>query len=660
MNSTFKTVNIENIQPELDGGRYAIKREVGDTLDVTADVFKDGHDILAVFLLGRVKGQTEWTRVSMEHVVNDQWKGQLTLTTNGRYEYTVSARPDLYRSWLDEVGKKHKAGQDIKSELLEGYRLMNEAALRASPTQRVANRPLLKSFKEATKTEAALQIAHSSDMMEFMDTYPDLTLETRYDHILEVMVDRVAARFASWYEFFPRSQGKVPGQGSTFLECEERLPAVKAMGFDVVYLPPIHPIGMSNRKGKNNSLTAGPDEPGSPYAIGSAAGGHKAVEPALGTLEDFDHFVKACKGHGLEVALDFAINCSPDHPYVTEHPEWFYKRPDGTIKYAENPPKKYQDIYPVNFYCADWKKLWEEMKSIILFWVGHGVKIFRVDNPHTKPVSFWEWMIAEVQAAHPDVLFLAEAFTKPKMMRLLAKVGFSQSYTYFTWRNFKHEIMDYHSELTQGPMKEYFRGNLFATTPDILPVFLQEGGRPAFIIRATLAATLASVYGMYSGFELCENRALPGKEEFLDSEKYEIRAWDWDRPGHITPLITKLNHIRKANPALHEYHNLEFYQADNDRVLFYGKSTPDLANIILVVVNLDPFQKQHSFVHVPVERLGLKADETYQMHDLLTDKRFLWRGAKNYVEFNPHGTMVHVFRLRRWLKKENDFDYFSM
>ena len=300
------------------------------------------------------------------------------------------------------------------------------------------------------------------------------------------------------------------------------------------------------------------------------------------------------------------------------------------------------------------------MKSIILFWVGHGVKIFRVDNPHTKPVSFWEWMIAEVQAAHPDVLFLAEAFTKPKMMRLLAKVGFSQSYTYFTWRNFKHEIMDYHSELTQGPMKEYFRGNLFATTPDILPVFLQEGGRPAFIIRATLAATLSSVYGMYNGFELCENRALPGKEEFLDSEKYEITTWDWDRPGNITPLITKLNHIRKANPALHEYDNLEFYQADNDRVLFYGKSTPDLANIILVVVNLDPFQKQHSFVHVPVERLGLKADETYQMHDLITDKRFLWRGSKNYVEFNPHGTMVHVFRLRRWLKKENDFDYFSM
>ncbi len=657
---TFRTVIIENITPELDGGRYPVKREYGDSLNVEADVFKDGHDVLAVWLLFRKKGAARWSKMAMAPLGNDRWGASIWLDEVGRYEYTVRAYGDVYRSWVDEAVKKHKAKQVIDSELLEGRRLVTEAMARAPKGAQKAFKELLGRLDAAVDQAGAVAAATSQEAIQLVAEYPDETWFCEYDKVLEVTVDRVEARFAAWYEFFPRSAGKTTERSATFKECEERLPEIARMGFNVVYFPPIHPIGKSNRKGRNNSVTSKPGEPGSPYAIGSEEGGHKAVEPGLGTLQEFQRFITKCRSHGLEVALDFAINCSPDHPYVKEHPDWFYKRPDGTIKYAENPPKKYQDIYPVNFQCADWPALWQEMRSIIEFWLEQGVQIFRVDNPHTKPVAFWEWMIRSVQQKYPRAIFLAEAFTKPKMMRALAKAGFTQSYTYFTWRNFKHEITEYFTELTQGPMKEYFRGNLFPNTPDILPTILQEGGRAAFQLRAVLATTLSSVYGIYSGFELCEGQGIPGTEEYFNSEKYEIKVWDWNRPGHIKDLITRLNQARKENPALQEYDNLRFFHAQNDNVLFYGKSTPDKSNIVLVVVNLDPYQLQHSFIHFPVEQFGIKPDEVYQVHDLISDQRFLWKGERNYVELDPKVRVAHVFRVRRWVKRENNFDYFDM
>jgi starch synthase (maltosyl-transferring) len=457
---------------------------------------------------------------------------------------------------------------------------------------------------------------------------------------------------------FPRSQGTIPGRSATFKDCEARLPAIQAMGFDVLYLPPIHPIGRTNRKGRNNSLLARPTDPGSPYAIGNELGGHDAVDPGLGTVEDFDRFVRAVHDRGMEIALDFAINCAPDHPYVTQHPEWFYHRPDGTIKYAENPPKKYQDIYPLNFYCEDWGALWDEMKRIILFWIEHGVKIFRVDNPHTKPVAFWAWLIREIQIQHPDIIFLSEAFTRPKMMKALAKAGFTQSYTYFTWRNFKHDLTDYLTELTRSEAKDYLRANFFTNTPDILPEVLQHGGRPAFKFRLVLAATLSPSYGIYSGYELCENRALPGTEEYVNSEKYEYKVWDWDRPGAITDYIARVNRIRRENPALHEYENLTFYESLHDQVLFYGKSTLDRRNTILVAVNLNPFQAQTARLHIPLADLGIGPEDTYQLHDLITDRRDLVRGQEYPLRLDPQEEPAAIFAVRRWAHREQDFDYF--
>ncbi len=656
----FRTVTIEHVAPELDGGRYPIKREYGDSLEVTADVFKEGHDTLSVLLLYRKKGASQWTRLPMQPIGNDRWKTSFWLDDIGRFEYTVRAMADVYRTWAEEIQKKIKAAQDVASELLEGQRLIQEALTRAP---KAAQRPLtdlLQRIQDAPQQGDAVAAAVSADALELVASHPDETWACDYDKILEVTVDRIEARFAAWYEFFPRSAGPSAERSATFKDCEKRLPEIAAMGFNVVYFPPIHPIGVTARKGRNNSTTAQPGEPGSPYAIGSAQGGHKAVEPGLGTLEDFKRFVTACRSHGLEVALDFAINCSPDHPYVKEHPEWFYKRPDGTIKYAENPPKKYQDIYPVNFHGLDWKGVWQEMRSIIEFWIEQGVHIFRVDNPHTKPVAFWEWLIRTVQQKYPRTIFLAEAFTRPKMMRVLAKAGFTQSYTYFTWRNFKAEITEYFSELTRGPMKDYFRGNLFPNTPDILPTILQEGGRPAFQMRAILATTLSSVYGIYSGFELCEGTGIPGTEDYFNSEKYEIKHWDWNRPGNIKELITRLNRIRKENTALQEYDNLVFFKADNPNVLFYGKATPDQSNIILIVVNLNPYELQHSFIHFPTAEYGIKPGEMYQVHDLLTDQRFLWKGDTNYVELDPKVKVAHLFRVRRWVKRENNFDYFDM
>lgn len=594
----------------------------------------------------------------MSHVDNDRWSGHFDLQENTRYLYTIGAFTNTFESWRQEAIKKSQAGERIESELLEGRALVEGATKRATGQDKARLNELLKHWRLADTQEAQLIVALNEELSQLVERHQERTAWTLYDRELKVVVDRVRARYGAWYEIFPRSQGTIPGKGSTFQECEQRLPAIKAMGFDVLYLTPIHPIGRTNRKGKNNSLTPTPTDPGSPYAIGNEQGGHDAVEPSLGTIEDFDRFERAVRAQGMELAMDFAINCSPDHPYVKEHPEWFAHRPDGTIKYAENPPKKYQDIYNVDFYCKDWFGLWNEMKRVILFWADHGVKIFRVDNPHTKPVAFWEWLIREVQDRHPDAIFLSEAFTRPKMMKVLAKAGFTQSYTYFTWRNFKQELTDYLIELSRSEMKDYFRPNFFTNTPDILPEILQQGGRPAFKFRLVLAATLSPSYGIYSGYELCENRALPGKEEYLDSEKYEIPVWDWDRPGHIVDYVTLLNRIRQENPALHELENLEFYESSNDQILFYGKSTVDKKNAVLVAVNLSPFQSQDAHLRIPIAALGIKSDETYQLHNVITDQRDLMIGDSYILRLDPQVEPAAIFVVRRWTHREQEFDYF--
>ncbi|MFL6554316.1 MAG: alpha-1,4-glucan--maltose-1-phosphate maltosyltransferase [Chthoniobacterales bacterium] len=648
MARAFPSVVIDNLQPLIDCGRSAIKRIVGEDLVVEADIFKDGHDVVAAVLKWRVVGKRAWRETPMTFVDNDRWRGVCTLYDQAIHEYTVEAWTDTFRSWQQEFAKKFEGGiSDLRSEALEGAAIVKAAANRA---RNRADSARLREFAEQIVTGANSEIyaiAQSGELDVLMATYPDRADATQYEPIPQVVVDRPVAVFGAWYEFFPRSAEGRGGRGSTFRDCLPRVDDAKAMGFDVIYFPPIHPIGRANRKGRNNSVTCKPDDPGVPWAIGGEAGGHKAVEPSLGTLEDFDWLQKEIRRRGMEIALDFAINCSPDHPYVKEHPEWFYKRPDGTIKYAENPPKKYEDIYPINFRCENWRELWTEMKSIVLFWAERGVRIFRVDNPHTKPVAFWEYLIEGVRENYPDAIFLAEAFTRPKMMKSLARAGFNQSYTYFTWRISKQELIDYFTELTQTEMSEYFRPNLWPNTPDILPFVLQEGGRPAFMTRVLMAATLSPLYGIYSGYELCENEALPGREEYLDSEKYQFKERDWNAQGNIKDWIARINRIRKQNRALQMYTNLRFYPADNDAILFYGKMTPARDNIILVVVNLDPFRKQNSFVHVPIEEFGQMATDEYQVHDLLNDARYTWRGRRNYVELDPEIQPAHIFLVRR-------------
>jgi starch synthase (maltosyl-transferring) len=648
MADAFPSVVIENLQPLIDGGRYPVKRVVGDDLVVEADIFKDGHDAVAAVLKWRILGKRAWRETPMVFVDNDRWRGVCTLYDQAVHEYTVQAWTDTFRSWQLEFKKKFEGGiYDLRSEALEGAAIVAAAARRA---RIAADRKRLLEFSQQIARGANSEIyaiAQSAELDVLMATYPDRSDATQHAPAPRVMVDRPAALISAWYEFFPRSAEGRGDRGSTFRDCLPRVEDARAMGFDVIYFPPIHPIGHTNRKGRNNSPTCEPGDPGVPWAIGSEAGGHKAVEPSLGTLEDFDWLQKEVRKRGMEIALDFAINCSPDHPYVEQHPEWFYKQPDGTIKYAENPPKKYEDIYPLNFRCKNWRELWAEMKSIVLFWARRGVRIFRVDNPHTKPVAFWEYLIKGVREKYPDTIFLSEAFTRPKMMKALAKAGFHQSYTYFTWRNSKRELIDYFTELTHTELREYFRPNLWPNTPDILPFFLQEGGRPAFMIRVLLAATLSTSYGIYSGYELCENKALPGREEYLDSEKYQFKQRDWNAPGNIKDWITRLNQIRKQNRALQLYTNLRFHHADNEAILFYSKMTPARDNIILVVVNLDPFRKQHSFVHVPIEEFGRMESDQYEVHDLLNDARYIWRGRKNYVELDPEIQPAHIFLVRR-------------
>ena len=645
MSRNRKRVLIENVRPTVDAGLYPLKRELGDEVQVVADIFRDGHDKIAVWVEYRPQKRKNWHKVPMQCVNPglDLWETSFKVDQIGVYEYKIVAYCEDYGSWILDTRKKVEAATDYASDLLEGIAKAKNYKSWLTPVGRdVLKKATTRAEKEADDLQR-WHILSNERLVEMLEQNPDPATRVE-SQVFLVQVDRVKARFAAWYECFPRSCGFEPGEHGTFKDVIKRLPHIAAMGFDVLYFPPIHPVGFSKRKGPNNSLVCAPGDPGCPYSIGNKFGGHDAIEPALGTFEDFAELVDAADKHGIEIALDFAINCSPDHPYLKQHPDWFSKRPDGTIKFAENPPKKYEDIYPINFESADYKSIWKEMLRIFLFWAKRGVKIFRVDNPHTKPFAFWQWVIAEVQDKYPDVVFLAEAFTRPKVMKALAKLGFTQSYSYFTWRNTRAELIEYFAELTTPPESFYYRANLFANTPDIFPPFLQSGGRPAYKIRAILAATLSTVYGIFQGFELCEGVPVPGKEEYLHSDKYEVKTRDWNAPGNICGLITRLNQIRREHPALQEYDNLKFYESDNDRVLFYGKSLGD--DHILIVINLDPFIRHSSFVHVPLEQFGLTPEQGYQMHDLLTDRRYLWYGSKNYVELDPQAEPAHVFVLR--------------
>ena len=645
-----RPVVIECVRPEIDGGRWPVKREVGDDFEVLATVFAEGHGKIAAVLQVRAEDEPEWTEIRMR-LVNpglDLWRGRIQLRRNARHLYTVSAWRDAFESWRDEVRKKAAAGQDVEAELREGHDLIEGACARAGPEGRRALDDVLDRDRDLPGPKERVALLVSGGVSRLMARFPDRSDEVRYDRILGLTVDRIQARYGAWYEMFHRSQGTDPHRSATFADCVRRLPDIRAMGFDVVYLVPVHPIGRIHRKGANNSLRAGRNDPGSPYAIGSQEGGHDAIHPDLGTIEDFRAFVRTANAMGIEVAIDFAIQCAPDHPWVREHPEWFRFRPDGTIRYAENPPKKYEDIVNVDFQNPASDALWLALRDVVLFWVAQGVRIFRVDNPHTKPVPFWEWLIRDVQGRHPDVLFLSEAFTRPPMLNMLAKVGFSQSYTYFTWRNFKHELQDYLTELTQAGTAEYLRPNFFPSTPDILPEFLQKGGRPAFIIRFVLAATLSSIYGIYNGFELCENRALPGREEYADSEKYEHKVWDWDRPGNIKDVISRVNRIRRENPALWEFNNLRFYEAEHDSVLFYGKMTPSRDNMIFLAVNLDPFEAHAFVVLFPLWEMGIPEDAGFEVEDLFEGRKYLWHGSRQRLELDPHRNPAAILRVTPW------------
>jgi starch synthase (maltosyl-transferring) len=612
---------------------------------VTADIFIDGHDKIAACVRYKEAGERDWREAPMTFVDNDRWQGTVPLARNTTYVYTVEAWRDRFESWRADLIKKRDARQDITLELGEGVELAGTTLPRCRGSARQLMTTLLGRAETLSDQPAELEkLLLSDELREVMRRHGERSELTRYPHELSVIVDRLAARYSTWYELFPRSQTNDPSQSGTFAGVIERLPYVRDHGFDVLYFPPIHPIGRTNRKGRNNSLTAGPGDPGSPYAIGSEEGGHTAVHPDLGTLEDFRRLVRAAHRHGIEIALDFAVQCSLDHPWVKEHPDWFDWRPDGSLKFAENPPKKYEDIVNPNFYRG-FPDLWYALRDVILFWIEQGVRIFRVDNPHTKPVTFWEWMIGDVRARHPDVIFLAEAFTKPKMMKTLAKIGFNQSYTYFTWRNTKQELTEYLTELAQTEMSDYYRPNFFVNTPDINPLLLQSGGRPAFMMRVALAATLSSAYGIYSGFELCEAAALPGREEYLDSEKYEIKVRDWDQPGNIRDYIRQLNRIRRDNPALHDFRNLKFYHADDDHILVYGKATPSRDNVILAAVNVDPTFGRGSRFEIPLWEFGLPDRGSLHAEDLFTGQTFTWHGKYQQVWLDPRVNPAAIWRL---------------
>lgn len=656
-----KRVVLEGVTPEIDGGRFPIKRVRGEQVVVEVDAFSDGHDMLSCILRYRHEDATDWNEVPMEPLGNDRWRGAFRVADIGIYRYTLIAWIDRFASWCRDLAKKVEADQDVTLDLLVGAELVERASKQASGSAAEQLRAWASRLREERcGVPARVQVALDDVLATTMQEHADRAFAATYGRELAVVVDRERARFSTWYEMFPRSCVSGSGRHGTFKDCVARLPYVASMGFDVLYLPPIHPIGATHRKGRNNVTTAGPDDPGSPWGIGSEAGGHTAVHPELGTLEDFQQLVAKAREYNIEIALDIAFQCSPDHPYVRQHLEWFRQRPDGTVQYAENPPKKYQDIYPLDFETDHWQALWEELKSVILFWIEQGVRILRVDNPHTKPFRFWEWLIDEVKRPYPEVIFLAEAFTRPKVMYNLAKRGFTQSYTYFAWRNTKEELTQYFTTLTQAEVREFFRPNLWPNTPDILTEYLQLGGRPAFMTRLVLAATLGASYGIYGpAFELCENRPRePGSEEYLHSEKYEIKHWDIDRPDSLKEFIARVNRIRRDNPALQRNWSLCFHPVSNDQLICYSKHTADHSNVILMVVNLDPHHTQSGWVELSTDALDLPLDGHYQVHDLLSDGRYLWHGHRNFVELNPAVVPAHIFRLRRRVRSERDFEYY--
>ena len=619
-------------------------------------VTSDGHDMVAGVVRHRRHDSDEWTESRMVPLVNDRWWGSFEVLSEGAHEFIVEAWVDHFATWQRDLRRRSAAGQDLEPEFLIGASLIEHAIGGDGAAHADLSR-----YAERLRRESGpsrLEIALDDQLAQLMAQADPRRFAARSGAPVPVWVDRERARFSSWYELFPRSVGSDGRTHGTFRDLTQRLGTIAAMGFDVLYLPPIHPIGRRFRKGPNNSLEAGPDDVGSPWAIGGPEGGHDAIHPELGSVEDFRSLVREASARGIEIAIDLALQCSPDHPYVRQHPEWFRHRPDGTIQYAENPPKKYQDIYPFEFECDEWRTLWEEILRVVLVWVGRGVRIFRVDNPHTKPFALWEWLIGETKRRDPGVLFLAEAFTRPKVMHRLAKLGFTQSYTYFAWRNSAWELREYFTELTATDAIEYFRPNAWPNTPDILTEPLQQGGRGGFVVRAALAATLCASWGVYGpAYELMEHRpAKPGSEEYLDSEKYQLRAWPVERADSLAPLITALNRARRENPALAQDRTLKFHPCDNPAIVCYSKTAGD--NAVVVVANTDPHNAQWSSVHLDLESLGLSADSPYQMHDLLTGVRYRWLGSTNFVGLDPATCPVHVFRVRRHQRTEAQFEYF--
>ncbi|HEU0031513.1 MAG TPA: alpha-1,4-glucan--maltose-1-phosphate maltosyltransferase [Kofleriaceae bacterium] len=646
------------LRPEIDGGRYPVKRTPNEPLVVEADLACDGHDVVRAVFLHRHAREPAWIETEAEPIGNDAWRATLALTRLGRHRYTILAWVDTFATWRRGLERKYAAGSDVHVELLEGALLVDAAVARGAALAPIA--ALLRSDQPvADRVAHATTAALAAEMARF----PDRSRASQYRQELEVLVERPLAQCSAWYELFPRST-RDDGTHGTFADAEARLPYVRELGFDIVYLPPIHPIGSAYRKGPDNAPIARPGDPGSPWAIGNREGGHTSVHPELGTLADFDRFLRAARDHDLEVALDIAFQASPDHPWVKQHPTWFKQRPDGTIQYAENPPKKYQDVYPFDFESEDWRALWQALRDVFVFWCERGVRVFRVDNPHTKPIPFWEWCLGELHARYPDAMFLSEAFTRPKLMYALAKSGFSQSYTYFTWRTTKPELERYLEELTRTEVVEFFRPSFWPTTPDIFPDHLVHGGRAAFVLRLVLAGTLTASYGIYGpSYELMEHQPRKGPggepiEELANNEKYQIRTWDLERPDSLRHVIARLNRIRRANPALHDNRSLRFHYTDNDLVVCYSKRTPDRANVIVTVVNLDPHHTHRSWLELDLAELGIAADESFQVHDLLGDARFQWRGSRNFVELDPDVMPAHVFEIRRFVRTENQFEYF--
>ena len=646
---SVQRVVIESVRPEIDGGRFPITRTPGELVTVSADIFADGHDVVDAALQYHREGEADWQYEPMQLVTNDRWEARFRPGSVGVYFYTLRGWVDGFKTWARDLGKKAGAGQDVSMELKTGVKLLAAAAGRASSADLEMLNALSARLERIGGTDVAAAVAFSEDedLILLMSRYRDRAGDAVYEKELAVRVDRARARFSTWYEMFPRSCTTLAERPGTLRDCAEYVEYVADMGFDVLYLPPIHPIGKTERKGKNNSTTPTAADPGSPWAIGSKDGGHKAINPALGTLADLRALREKAELHGIELALDMAFQCSPDHPYVKEHREWFRSRADGSVQYAENPPKKYQDIYPLDFETANYAALAEELKSVIFFWISQGIKIFRVDNPHTKPFAFWEWLIRETQREYPDTIFLAEAFTRPKVMYRLAKLGFTQSYTYFAWKNTKAELIEYFTEITEPPVSEFFRPNLWPNTPDILNEYLQKGGRPGFIARLVLAATLGANYGVYGpAFELMENVPVrEGSEEYLDSEKYQVRVWNRNDPKSLKGLIRRVNSIRRDHVALQHNYGLKFHITDNPMLIAYSKTSEDRGDKLLVVVNLDPVNRQMGWVDVALKEFRLATGESYEMNDLLTDKRYIWQGSRNYVELNPAALPAHIFRV---------------